>query len=82
MKLNSKALGIALGAVWALTVFAATAWVLAGPGQGMLLQKLGRFYPGYSVSALGALIGLVEGFVHMFITGWLIGWIYNMFSKK
>jgi hypothetical protein len=81
MKLDSKAFGIAVGIVLALTVFLSTILVICGPGEGLLLQKLGRFYPGYSVSAVGALIGLIEGFIHGFVTGWLIGFIYNKMAK-
>jgi hypothetical protein len=81
MKLDKVALGLAAGLLWGLCVFAATAWVTASGRGGEHLELLARFYLGYSVSWVGAVVGLVWGFVDGFICGWLFGWIYNRFSK-
>jgi hypothetical protein len=81
MKLDKKALGLAVGIVWALTVFLATLWISArGGGEHFILLK--QFYFGYSISFLGSLIGLVYGFVNGFIWGWTFGWFYNTFVKS
>lgn len=81
MKLSKKALGLAIGIVWGLTIFVATLWVSA-KGAGLTLGKLEGFYPGYSVTFWGGVIGMIYGFVDGFITGWLIAYFYNRFAKK
>jgi len=79
MRMNQKALGLACGLLWGCGVFLATVWVVVA-GTGEHLQLLGRFYLGYSVSWLGAVIGLAWGFVDGFVGGWLLGWLYNRFA--
>ena len=80
MKLRKRALGMALGIVWGLSVFVVTIWAIAA-GQGQTLSKLGGYYLGYDVSLLGAFVGLVWGFVDGFIGGVLIAWLYDVFCK-
>lgn len=79
MKLDRKAFGLAAGILWGLGVFLCTLWaVYLGGGEHLAL--LGKFYLGYSISVLGALVGLVWGFVDGFICGWLFAWLYNRFA--
>ena len=80
MKLDKRALGLAAGLLWGFCVFISTLWVMY-VGGGEHLGMLGRFYIGYSVTALGAVIGLVYGFVDGFICGWLFGWLYDKFAR-
>ena len=81
MKLNAKALGLALGIMWAIVLFLATIVILAKGTGGEHLKLLGKFYPGYSVSAVGLILALIWGFISAFIFGWLVGLLYNAFSK-
>jgi hypothetical protein len=76
MKLDAKALGAALGLVWAAFVFVATLWV-SQKGSGEHLLLLARFYLGYSVSFVGAVVGAFWAFVHALATGWLVASLYN-----
>ncbi len=86
-KLDSRALGLALGTLWMLVLFIATIWVWIGvayydtKGGGTLIL-LNRFYVGYSVSLAGALISIPYAFVSGFIGGSIIGWVYNMFTRS
>jgi hypothetical protein len=80
MELRKRALGLSLGAVWGLSVFAATIWASAR-GHGEILVSLRSYYIGYSVSYLGAFVGLIYGLVHGFVAGALIAWFYDVFSK-
>ena len=80
MELRKRALGLSLGAVWGLAVFAATILATAR-GHGENLASLNAFYIGYSVSYLGAFVGLIYGLVHGFVAGVLIAWFYDVFSK-
>lgn len=81
MKLNKVALGLAAGILWGLCVFVATVWLLVAGQGGEHLALLSRFYLGYSVSWVGAVVGLIYGFVDGFICGWVLAWLYNKFSK-
>ncbi len=81
MKINIKALALSIGIVWGLAVFLLTVWFLIMGYSGDLLAKLGSVYLGYSVSWLGAFIGLIYGFVDGLIGGALLGFLYNKFAK-
>lgn len=79
MKLNPKAFGLALGILWGVCVFLCTLWVVwRGGGEHLVL--LAKFYIGYSVTVVGAFIGLVYGFVEGFVAGWILAWLYNRFA--
>ena len=78
-KLDRTALGIAVGTLCGLVVFAATLILLLKGGAvvGPNLSLLGQFFIGYTVTPGGAFIGLVYGFVGGFALGWLIGFFRN-----
>ncbi len=78
-KLDQTALGLAVGTLSGLGVFMATVVLLIKGGEvvGPRLALLGQFFIGYTVTASGALIGLVYGFLAGFILGWLIGFFRN-----
>ena len=82
MRLNAKALGLALGILWGLSVFLATAWIVLTGAPGETLAKVGAFYIGYEVSWTGAAVGLGYGFVDGLVGGLLLAWIYNAFLPK
>lgn len=79
LRLNSQVLGLVLGAVGALVIFAATNWLVLKGGDvvGPHLSLLGQIFIGYSVTFLGSLIGAFYAFVVGYLSGLLVGWIYN-----
>ena len=79
-KLDGKALGIAIGLLFGLVVFAATNFLIlkGGDDPGPRLALLGQFFIGYEVSFTGSLIGMVYGIISGFIIGWLIAMIRNL----
>jgi len=81
MKINTKALAFSTGIITGLAVFLLTGWFLIMGYRGTFLAKLGSVYLGYSVSWLGAIIGLVYGFFDGLIGGALLGYFYNKFAK-
>jgi len=81
MKINTKALALSIGFVWGFAIFLLTAWFLIMGYNGNMLAKLGSVYLGYSVSWLGAFIGLIYGFVDGLVGGVLLGFLYNKFAK-
>ena len=80
MKLDAKAFALASGVVWGVVVFLATILSLVRHG-GETLSKLAQVYPGYTVSFVGSIIGLVWGFITMYVLGWVLISLYNKFSK-
>lgn len=78
-KLDRTALGLAVGSLCALVVFAATVALILKGGDvvGPNLALLGQFFIGYTVTVKGAFIGFVYGFIVGFVLGWLIGFLRN-----
>ena len=79
LRLNGRAWGIALGVLSGGGLFAATIILVlkGGPNVGQHLRLLSVFFPGYTVSVVGAFIGFVYGFVLGYALGRLIGSLYN-----
>ncbi len=73
-KLDPLALGLSLGTVLGAGLMLATWFLLlrGGDASGKTLTLLGQFYPGYTVTAVGGLVGLIYGL----LTGFLLGWGY------
>jgi protoporphyrinogen oxidase len=79
MRVDRIALGLATGVVGGVALFVATlALVLkGGPVMGPTLGLLGQYFPGYSVTALGSLVGLFYGSICGFVAGWLFATLRN-----
>ena len=70
MKLNTKAFALACGIVWGLGLFFLTWWIIAFDGATGEATLIGRLYRGYTISAVGSLIGLIWGFFDARITSY------------
>jgi hypothetical protein len=81
MQLDKRAFGLALGAITGGCLFICTLWAMARGGGGHLVM-LKRFYIGYDISVVGALLGLVYAFIDGLIGGWLFAWLYNKLAAK
>lgn len=79
MSLDKKALGLTFGVLWGGGLLLATLWVMVVGGGGHLVM-LKRFYLGFDLTPVGAVIGAVWAFVDGFIGGWLLAWLYNRLS--
>lgn len=77
MKLNVKALALTSALVWGLGLFCLTWWIMLFEGATGDQLLIGLIYRGYSVSAVGSLIGLGWGLVDGYIGGFVFGWLYN-----
>lgn len=79
-QLNARAWGISFALLFGLGLLIST-WVLVlegGPNVGPHLRLLANFFPGYSVTFIGGLIGFVYGFVVGYAFGRLVGTVYNV----
>lgn len=78
-KLNDRAWGIAGGLMLGLGLFVATNVLVIKGGDpvGPHLALLGNFFPGYTVTLLGSVIGFVYAFVLGYGLGRLVSWVYN-----
>ena len=85
MKLDVKAMAIALGLAWgiaAMFLVGVVNLIVPPYGQGFL-EAMASIYPGYTAEAnfgqviLGTLYGLVDGA----IGGAIFAWLYNRFVK-
>lgn len=78
-RVSEQGWGLALGALAAIGLFAATVVLVikGGPNPGPHLGLLGIYLPGYSVSWLGASIGFAYAFVAGYVAGRVIATVYN-----
>ena len=79
VKLDRVALGLSLGAVSGLTLFLATLVLVLRGGDvvGPTLALLGQYFPGYTVTLSGSLVGLAYGFAAAYVAGWLFAFLRN-----
>lgn len=84
LRLNARAWGIASGLLLGGGLFLATNWLVvkSGPTPGQHLQLLRAFFPGYTVTFVGSLIGFVYAFVIGYALGRLIGEVYNRLTPE
>ena len=79
VRMNEQAWGIAVGLLLGVGLFLATVILVARGGElvGPHLGLLGIYFPGYSVSYGGSLVGFVYAFVLGYAIGRTIVVIYN-----
>ena len=79
LKLDRVAMGLSVGITSGALLFLATlALVLkGGPMVGPMLGLLGQYFPGYTVTGPGSLLGLLYGFLGGFVVGWAFAFLRN-----
>ena len=79
VKLNERAWGAAGALLTGLSLFIATNVLVLRGGEtvGPHLGLLRYYFPGYSVTFVGSLIGFVYAFVLGYVVGRAVGWMYN-----
>ena len=80
MELDVKAWALTCGLIWGLGLFFLTWWIIAFDGSTGEVTFIGRVYPGYAISPMGSLAGLVWGFLDGLIGGAVFAWLYNVFA--
>jgi hypothetical protein len=81
MKLNVRAFAITCGLLWGIAVFLITWWVIIFEGATGEMTTLGHVYRGYSLDAVGSIIGLLWGLADGLIGGAIFAWLYNKLAK-
>lgn len=82
MKFNIKAFALASGIALGLAILLITIWYLLFGFEGATLRKIHHVCIGYSVTPVGAILGLIWGFIYGFIGGAIFSWFYNKFLPK
>ena len=80
MKLNIRAFALTCGLLWGLGVFAMT-WLVIGLKLNPDALSLIKLYPGYTVTPIGSLIGMLWGFADALIGGAIVVWLYNKLNN-
>lgn len=76
--LHKRAMGLAIGGVTGLLVFAATVFTLFQPvDRRVPLWLLNNYFFGYEISWTGAFIGLLWGALVGFVFGWFFAFCRN-----
>jgi len=78
-KLESVAFGISLGTASSILLFVATILLLlkGGSDVGQNLGLLNQYFPGYTVTPSGSMLGLGYGFLSGFVCGWGFAFLRN-----
>lgn len=84
MRLNARAWGISMGLLFGGGLFLATVFLVirGGPMVGQHLSMLRVFFPGYSVTWIGAFVGFIYAFVLGYGLGRVIGSVYNRLAFR
>ena len=76
-KLSIVGLGVAFGAVWALSLFMLSMLGTYFDFDSQLVEDMGNYYEGYGLGLVPALIGSALGFLDAGIGGAMIALVYN-----
>lgn len=82
VRLRARVMALVFGMVGGTGVLVATAWLLIRGGHdvGAHLGLLANYFPGYTVSWGGALLGFGYGALVGALSGWALARIYNRVS--
>lgn len=80
LRLNANILGVVLGIITGLGIFVVTNFLILKGGEvvGPHLGLLRNFFPFYSVTFLGSIVGFGWGLLTGYVAGFLIASIYNV----
>jgi hypothetical protein len=81
--LNAKLLGVVVGFLMGAGLFLATIFLVikGGHNVGAHLSLLAIYFPGYSVSFWGSIVGFFYAFILGFLGGLTLGAVYNKLAR-
>ncbi len=83
LRMNAVATSVGLGLLGGVVLFVTTL-VLAlrdGPAAGPHLGLLSQYFPGYSVTVVGAFVGFVYAFAVGAAAGFVLSSVYNRLTR-
>jgi hypothetical protein len=83
-RLRAGVMAIVVGTLSGTALLVATVWLLIRGGEnvGQHLGLLSNFFPGYSVSWTGSVVGFLWGALAGAAVGWLTAWVYNRVAGR
>jgi len=83
LRLSTFATAVGLGLLIGVVLFVATVFLALrdGPDASPHLGLLSQYFPGYSVTILGSLVGFFYAFLVGAIAGFLLSGIYNRLAR-
>jgi hypothetical protein len=83
-RLRASIVAVVTGMVMGSGLFVATLWLVikGGPTVGPNLGLLRNYYPGYSVTWVGSLVGFAYGALTGAVLGWCVAWLYNFLASR
>jgi len=82
MRFDVKAFALSCGLIWGFGLFFLTWWIIAFDGPTGEATLIGRLYRGYTVSAMGSLVGMIWAFFDGLVGGAIFAWLYNLLATK
>jgi len=74
-----RKLALAGGILWGFCIFICTILAIYFGYATQFLTIMADIYPGYTITGIGSVVGLLYGFVDGFIALYLLAWLYNKF---
>jgi len=83
-RLRAGIMAIVVGTLSGTGLLVATVWLLIRGGEnvGQHLALLRNFFPGYTVTWGGAVIGFLWAAVAGGVIGWMTAWVYNWVAGR
>ena len=83
LRLNTIATAVGLGMLFGVVLFVTTLFLALRDGAyaGPHLGLLGQYFPGYSVTVFGSVVGFFYAFVVGATAGFLLSSIYNRLTR-
>ena len=83
-RLRAGVMAVVFGMTGGALLFLATVWLVirGGPNVGKHLRLLSNYFPGYTVTWGGAVMGFLYGAAVGAVVGWLVAWVYNWVAGR
>ena len=84
VRMRARIMATVFGTLGGTAVFLATVWLLirGGDNVGQHLGLLRHYFPGYTVTWLGAFVGFFWGALFSAALGFAVAWIYNQVVER
>jgi hypothetical protein len=82
MKFDVKAFSLSCAITWGVGLLLLTWWVMAFDGPSLEPTWIGRIYRGYTMTAVGSIIGGIWAFFDGLIGGAVFAWLYNTIEER